>query len=98
LSKSITSLIEVSRAFKHSGETIALEDSNIKAAVFERGKTVMLHDIFLSESFGVSIKFKDDSSAFISEFGLKQPELLEITATDGRDIGLVSFVEASAVT
>ena len=97
LSKSITSLIEVSRAFKRSGETIALEGSNIKAAVFVPAKTVILHDIFLSESFGVSIKFKDDSGAFISEFSLKQPELLEITSADGKDIRLLSFVEADAL-
>jgi len=96
LIKRVNRFIDVSRVLKRPGEPIALEESNIKAAVFVRGKSVILHDIFLSETFGVSIKFRDGSGEFISEASLKQPELLEFTTRDGRDIRVLSFVEASA--
>ena len=67
------------------------------AAISYGTKTLHLNDIFLSSEFGLSLKFKDEAEAFSSVKDQPAQEFMEITTTGGKEIRLVSFVEASPI-
>lgn len=90
--------IVVSRAYRGwSKKVVELEDANVKAEVFLPSGTVHLNDIFLSEHFGVSIAFQDQSGAFVQDTAQGAQEWLDFRTGNGKEIRLMSYVQASPV-
>jgi hypothetical protein len=87
--------IEVLRAYRQYRDDVRLEKSNIAASVSASTKTVHLEELFLTHSFGLSIRFKEGTGSFVSDPSQQPNEFLEITTEEGTNVRLLSFLSAS---
>jgi len=89
--------IEIARAYR-DGNAVNLEDSNVVANYFEPTKSLHLNGIFLTETFGLSLKFKDNAGSFSFEAAKKDKHpLFEARTPDGKEVTILSYAEGAPV-
>lgn len=93
--------VSIERTYKDVGGQFRHEATNMDYAIFPRGSTFHLHDIFLTDSFGITVRFLNGKGQF-ETFDLKSnveahPPLLFYSVFGGEEIRLVSYVEAKPV-
>ncbi len=90
-------LVEIKRAFKGPDGAIRHEACTVDYTVFEEGGTFHLHELFVSESFGLSVTFLKGKGHF--QFRSKKPsgegqQLLVFQKLNGEESELTCHIEA----
>jgi hypothetical protein len=96
-----TKLVSIERTHKELNGSYRQEASTMDYAIFPRGNTFHLHDLFLTESFGLTVRFLDGNGQF-ETFDLKSnieasPHLLFRSLFEDEELRLVSYVEAKPI-
>jgi hypothetical protein len=95
-----TRFVEITRTFKSRDGSLDFEDSNIEAGVFLPGNTLHLQNIFLNETFGLTVRFLNKTGQFEfleGDLAVGAHPLLEFQTLEGADLAPVSFIEASRI-
>jgi hypothetical protein len=93
-------LLSIERTYRGVGG-YRHEASNVDYAIFPRGGTLHLHDLFLTDTFGLTVRFRSGKGQ-IETYDLKSnveanPPLLFLSLHGEEEIRLVSHVEANPV-
>lgn len=92
--------VSIERTYKEIGGQLRHEATNMDYAIFPRGSTLHLHDIFLTDTFGITVRFLNGKGQF-ETFDVKsnveaRPPLVFLSLS-GDEIRLPSYVEAKTV-
>jgi hypothetical protein len=92
-------LVEIKRAFKGTDGEVRHEACTVDYTVFEEGGTFHLHDLFVSESFGLSVTFLEGKGHF--QFDSQKPksegQLLVFRKPNGEESQLTCHIEATPI-
>lgn len=95
-----TKLASIERTYKELDGSFRYEESNIDYAMFASGGTFHLHDIFLTDRFGITVSFtnsKGQLEIFDLNSKVQRHPLLTILSLNKEEVLLLSHVEASSV-
>ena len=94
-------LLKIERAFEEADGSIMYEETDVDYAIFSRGGTLHLHDLFLSETFGIRVSFlnaKDKVAVLDGKSNAEKPEhILFQSPSDRKEISLLCHIESSLV-
>jgi hypothetical protein len=92
-------LVSIQRTYKELDGSLRHEASNVDYTVFPRGGTFHLHDLFLTELFGISVTFlngKGQFEFFDLKSNVERTPLLTFLAPGKEEILLSNHAEASS--
>ena len=96
-----TKAVSIERTYKEVGGQYRHVETNMDYAIFPRGNTFHLHDVFLTDSFGITVRFLHGKGQFEVVDLKSQVEAdspLKFFSVFGEEeIRLVSYVEAKPV-
>lgn len=95
-----TRLVEINRTFRGRDGSLDFEDSNIEAGIFLPGGTLHLQNIFVHESFGLTVRFLNKTGQFEfleGDLAVGAHPLIEFQTLEGTDLAPMSFIEASRI-
>ena len=93
-------LVSIKRTYRELDGSYRHEESNLDYTIFSRGGTFHLHDIFLTDSFGITVAFMDTKGQFEIfdlESDIERNKQLEFLNLEREEVLLLSHVEANPV-
>jgi hypothetical protein len=93
-------LVTIQRTREQADGSYTYEDSNVDYTVFSRGGTFHLHDLYLSESFGITVKFIDGQGQFElsdNSSNSEQQQLLVFFDPERDEVSLLCHAEVSPI-
>lgn len=93
-------LISIKRTHKDLDGRLRQEESNIDYAIFPRGGTLHLHDLVLTNSFGITVTFlngRGEFETFELNSEVEQQPLLEFLTFSNEEVLLLSHLEANLI-